>query len=276
MREALAPVAWPGQTPAALSLTFDVDGESSVLGDPQHNDPARLTSLSEGRFGLGTGLERVIAALKESDVRATFFIPGLVLDSAAEEVAAIIDGGHEIGHHGYHHLQPHLIDAELQRSEVDQGLEALARHSIIPKGYRSPAWQLTPVTRDLLHERGFLYDSSLMEDDRPYREVWGDGRSFMEFPPHWSLDDVPYFRYTVETGGNLSQPYYVLEIWKLELERAVAEGRHVVLTMHPEVIGRASRMVVLEGILAWARANGMWIAPLHSVAEVFADAEARS
>ena len=43
----------------------------------------------------------------------------------------------------------------------------------------------------LLDERGFVYDSSLMGNDIPYK-VDADGSDIVEIPIHWELDDVPY------------------------------------------------------------------------------------
>ena len=58
------------------------------------------------------------------------------------------------------------------------------------RGYRSPAWELSEHSLALLRDRNFLYDSSLMGDDRPYAL----GNGLVEIPVHWALDDYPYFQ----------------------------------------------------------------------------------
>ena len=75
------------------------------------------------------------------------------------------------------------------------GLTALGKLGVRPDGYRSPGWELTPETLELLGELGFCYDASLMADDRPYW-VSSGGQPLLELPGHWSLCDWPYFGWT--------------------------------------------------------------------------------
>ncbi len=37
-----------------------------------------------------------------------------------------------------------------------------------PAGYRAPAWDLTPLTLDLVRQHGMIYSSNLMDDVFPY------------------------------------------------------------------------------------------------------------
>ena len=106
---------------------------------------------------------------------------------------AILEDGHEVGHHGYIHLRSDKVSPAEQREEIEKGFAALeAAGAPRPRGYRSPAWELTPETFALLVEYGFAYDSQLMGDDRPYVEEH-DGLRLLELPVHWSLDDWPRF-----------------------------------------------------------------------------------
>src|SRR5262249_56046196 len=97
------------------------------------------------------------------------------------------------------------------------------------RGYRSPSWDLSESTVDLLLAHGFLYDSSLMGADYwPYRARRGDhvelGQPFgrgeetalIEMPISWSLDDFPHFEFvrtatTVLPG--LQSARAVMENW---------------------------------------------------------------
>ena len=105
-------------------------------------------------------------------------------------------------------------------------------------GYRAPAWQMTATTFALLGERGFVYDSSMMGDDRPYREHVGD-TTLVEIPVHWGLDDYPHFGSVEDDLGPMRDPREVFEIWWIEVESAIAERRTTSFCFHPEVIGRA-------------------------------------
>jgi peptidoglycan/xylan/chitin deacetylase (PgdA/CDA1 family) len=258
---------WPEGARVAVSLTFDVDAESGFLGDsPDY--ARRLSSLSEGRFGVKRGVPRILALLAKHGLRATFFVPGHTAASHPGVVADILEAGHEIGHHGHLHLRSDKVSADEQRREIEQGFEALAAAgSPRPTGYRSPAWELTPETFELLVEHELAYDSSCMGDDRPYIESW-EGRELLELPVHWSLDDWPRFGWSIDLGGNVGAAAELYDSWITEYRVARAEGRHVVFTMHPEVIGRAYRFSVLERLVAEMVGDGdVWCAPLHDVAE---------
>jgi peptidoglycan/xylan/chitin deacetylase (PgdA/CDA1 family) len=228
---------WPGGAEVAVSLTFDVDGDPTWLGaGPEFR--ARLSTLSQARYGLVRGLPRILDLLDSRSIPATFYVPGATALAYPAAVRAIVAAGHEIGHHGHDHLRPDFTDARGQRDEIERGLTALADVvGQVPRGYRAPYAELTPETFELLVEHGFDYDSSCMGDDRPYVEECGD-LSILELPLHWSLDDAPYFMFMHGSGGLLRDPAEVLDIWFAEFERAVLERRHATFVMHPEVIGR--------------------------------------
>src|SRR5215469_7472385 len=257
---------WPGDHRVAVSLTFDVDAESGFLGDGQQYE-RRLTTLSEGRFGVTRGLPRILDMLRRHGASATFFVPGYTAQLHPQAVAAIVAAGHEVGHHGHMHLRNDLVSADEQRQEIELGLAALAAAGAPrPVGYRSPAWEMTPETFNLLIEHGFDYDSSCMGDDRPYLESW-DGGAILELPVHWSLDDWPRFGWSIDHGGNVADTAELLESWHAEFRAARDEGRLVTYTMHPEVIGRAYRLAQLERLIERIAETGdVWFATLGDVA----------
>ena len=96
-------------------------------------------------------------------------------------------------------------------------------------------------------ELDFLYDSSLMADDRPY-ELMADGKAtgMVELPVQWILDDAPLFN---PLGQRYASPREVLQVWKDEFDVAYDEGTVFVLTMHPHYIGHRSRIVVLRELI---------------------------
>ena len=217
----------------SYSVTVDVDGPAGLACRPGGPWDGRLTSRSEHEY-VWRGLERVLGVLERFGARATFYVPGTTVEQDPAVFREIAAAGHEIGHHGYRHLPTHELDETGERDELERGIDALARIGVAPRGYRSPGWELTPTTLDLLPRLGFAWDSSLMGDERPYR-VGG----LVELPVHWRLDDVPYFM-------RHADPRDVLRIWTAEHDRA--EG-HLTFTIHPEVTGRGLWMVLLEGLL---------------------------
>jgi peptidoglycan/xylan/chitin deacetylase (PgdA/CDA1 family) len=216
---------------AALAITVDVDGEAGLPDGYAH----RLTSRSERTYGLTCGLPRILDLL---DVSATFYVPGVTALTHPAEIAAILERGHELGHHGHMHRRPDELTGDEQRAELEDGLAALP---VRPRGYRAPGWELTPTTLALLGELGFEWDSSLMGHDEPYTLSGG----IVELPVHWSLDDAPYFAACPAGTG-------LWETWRRALERAAAESRPLTLTLHPEILGR--RIEILERTLELAAA----------------------
>ena len=94
--------------------------------------------------------------------------------SHPDAIREIARSGHEIGHHGYLHERPDTLSPEQERAVLEKGLEAIERVvGVRTVGYRSPSWEITPTTLELLRTFGFLYDSSGMGDDQPYVERSG-------------------------------------------------------------------------------------------------------
>jgi peptidoglycan-N-acetylglucosamine deacetylase len=267
MSDSLNVPPWPDGAPVAVALTFDVDAECGWLAEGGEY-AKRLTTLSEARFGVVRGLPRILDVLDGAGVAGTFYVPGDTAERHTEKLSGLLDSPHEIGHHGHLHLRSDKVSPDDQRREIEQGLEALVRHlGVRPRGYRSPSWEMTPETFDLLIEHGFAYDSSMMGDDRAYLERGGDG-AILELPVHWSLDDWPYFAWTLETEGNLASPGRVLDIWMREFENALAEGRLMTITMHPEMIGRGYRIDVLRRFIEGSREKAeVWFATHGQIAD---------
>jgi peptidoglycan-N-acetylglucosamine deacetylase len=246
---------------STICLSFDFDALSVWFGYRQ----ATPAMLQRGEYGARVGIYRVLNLLQHYRLPATFFVPGHTIDSFPEAVAAILQAEHEIAHHSYAHTDPSEQTADEERQDMERALESMAKVGVKPSGYRSPSADISPVTLSLLEEYGFLYDSSLMADDfRPYHPRLGDqvdrelplskGREsrLWELPISFELDDWVHFQFNFEPYENgTSAPSKVLEIWKSELDwmQAHIDGGLLALTMHPQVIGRAHRIQMLENFL---------------------------
>jgi peptidoglycan-N-acetylglucosamine deacetylase len=264
----MAPFAWPDGHRAALSLTFDVDAESAVLAvDPVY--ARRLSTMSHQRYGPRVGVPRILRMLERTGVRATFFVPGLTADLHPQMVEAVLAAGHELGHHGHSHVPYHRMTDDEQRRDIDRAFQALERVSgMRPEGFRAPWWELMNSTPAILSEFGFAWDSSLMDDDRPY--LLDTGTSVLaELPVHWMLDDWEQYAFLPEPhiGAVIESPAKVLDLWGGELEALAGEGGLMVHTSHPFLSGRASRVATLERVVERARElGGIWIASAGEIA----------
>ena len=252
---------------ATVCLSFDFDAISVWIGPRGATSPS---AISRGEYGV-LGVERVLKVLADRDIAATFYIPGHTVETYPRSVESILAAGHEVGHHGYLHENPAALSSkDEERRILERGLKALTDVAQLkPTGYRSPSWDNSPHTIELLLEYGFRYESSLMahdfvpywcrigdqaESDGPY--VFGREVDLVEVPVSWVLDDFPHFEF-VRSGGalfpGLSAGSKVEEIWRDEFSfmyRGYVDGIYT-LTMHPEIIGRGHRILMLERLIDW-------------------------
>ncbi len=244
-------------------LTFDFDAVSGVIAQGMRSP----TPISRGEFGL-VGAERILALLARHDIPATWFIPGHTIETYPAMSARIADAGHEIGHHGWTHMTPVTMSRDEEEAGLERGSEAIARLcGRKPRGYRSPAWDLSENTVELLVSRGFLYESSMMGNDyTPYFARTGDvialeepmrfgpETSLVEMPISWTLDDYPHFEF-VQTKRYRLQGLMpaggVLQNWEDDFAYMTRTMDWGVLTYtcHPFVIGRGHRMMMLERLI---------------------------
>ncbi|MCJ8140853.1 polysaccharide deacetylase family protein [Falsirhodobacter halotolerans] len=261
---------WPEGFTSAMFLSFDVDAESVwTAKDPDHFD--RLVTMSFGGFEARVGTPRLLEMLDRLDLKATFFITGWTLDAHPAMCEAILAAGHEIGHHGYHHLLPDPGSDRLIE-EVEAGLDALKRRlGVVPKGYRAPSGEFCEELRVALAERGFLYTSSFRDDVRPYRHVLEDGRAgTIELPVTASYDDWMLGLSARFSPRPIFPKEHVLSIWKDELDETRDWGAMVTTVLHPQCSGRPMRLRLLREFLTYARScPDLWIATGEEIAGNF-------
>ena len=260
---------WPGDIQCVVMLGFDVDGVSSWL----HRDPnfAQLPSLmSMAEYGPSVATPRILDMLDSHSIKASFYVPGYVAETHVEMVKEISRRGHEIAHHGYLHEQPTALSLAQEIEALDRGLQALAEVAgVRPIGYRAPMWDLSWRTPELLLERGFLYDSSLMDADHPYELAVGEG-SVVEIPIQWALDDWEQYCYLPDIAGSglIESPRKAREMWQLEFDALRAAGACWVLTNHPFLSGRASRAAELGDLMRYVVGHDdVWTTSLGTIAE---------
>ncbi|HEX6679948.1 MAG TPA: polysaccharide deacetylase [Gaiellaceae bacterium] len=250
-------MAWLGSSAALAILSFDVDAESPILAEGRRYASHPMV-MSHQAYGPLVGVPRILALLEEYSLPATFFVPGLTAERYPETVERIAAAGHEVGHHGYSHLSPVRLDEAGERSDFERGLAALDRVGVRPEGYRTPSWEASERTFDLLAEHGLVYDSTLMDDDRPYVLETAHG-PLVELPPHWALDDWNQYMYLPDPRsgpGTVQPPARAVEVWRAELDGMRRHGCLFCLTMHPFLSGRPGRIEALRSLIEHALVAG--------------------
>lgn len=244
---------WPNGKQAAVTWSFDVDAESPVLRDLAGSH-RRLATLSHQMFGPRVGVPRFLDILERHGQRATFFVPGYTAERYPDMVREIIDGGHAVGHHGYLHEQLRDMTPAQEAALIDRGLDALAAVGVDrPRGFRAPLGEMSFHTPPMLADRGFEYDTSLMDQDRPYMLDVGDGsnRTLVELPFHWSTDDWEQYAWMpgYDDGRPIETTSKVHELWWTDIEAHIRYGGMFNLVNHPFISGRAARAVAMEEML---------------------------
>lgn len=263
------PISWPPGVRAAACLTFDMDAEAAVL-TADISALHRMSPMSHQSYGPLVGVPRILALLKRHDLRATFFVPGYSAHRYPDVVRAVAEAGHEIAHHSYFHENTIGMDAKTEGDMLDLGLRALREVAgVRPEGYRAPMWEMNFHTPALLAERGFRYDSSLMDSDHPYVLDVDGSATLAEVPVSWGLDDWEQYAFLpgLIGSGVIESPAKALEIWTLELEAMHRLGAAFVLCCHPFLSGRPSRAEALDRLIERMKAlDGLWITTVGEVA----------
>ncbi|MCP5074096.1 MAG: polysaccharide deacetylase [Rhodobacteraceae bacterium] len=262
------PVPWPNGAQCACCISFDMDADSLIHIARPEDSYNRLYPISMGRYGPTVAVPRILDTYARLGIKQSFFIPGWCLEQYPQTVEQILEGGHEIGHHGWIHEDPVATSGD-QREFIEKALSAHRRIcGSNPRGYRAPVYNVTQEVVDLLIEHNFLYDSSLMADDIPYLMKTSAGE-LLELPVHWGTDDWPPFAHYDEIGYMMpvrSPSAGLAGFWE-EFEAQYEAGGFFMLIVHPFLTGRLARWRLVEKWLEGTLAKrNVWFAPLEEIA----------
>jgi peptidoglycan/xylan/chitin deacetylase (PgdA/CDA1 family) len=262
-----------GKNRAAAAFTFDLDADELWrVREEADSDWGKPAIKTRGEFGPKVAVPRILRLFDRYDQKCTFHIPGKVAESWPETVQRIYEDGHEIAHHGYTHVGPRDLSKEKEEEEFKKALDIF--NDLIgetPIGYRNPGGGMSKHTMGLLSEYGFIYDSSRKDLDIPYFHPKSMDQ-IVEIPNSYYLDDFVYFGYnmgpTLNFQAGITPTDSVFDSWKRELDGIYNEKSMFMLTMHPQVIGRAGRMQALEELLQQAvEKNDMWVTTSKKIAQ---------
>jgi peptidoglycan/xylan/chitin deacetylase (PgdA/CDA1 family) len=268
----------------SICLSFDFDAISVWAGPRRTKSPPLI---ARGEFG-NIGAARLVDLLEEHQIPSTWFIPGHTIDTYPDICRRIAAAGHEIGYHGYCHEAPSSKRDEYDELNIlERSIACIERISAnAPVGHRLPGGN--PGTRwvNMLLEHGFSYDSSMaphdfeptymrlgdiVRTDGPHE--FGNEVDLVILPFDWILDDWPYFNYEPQGGRQrLRSPNDVYDVWAAEFDYLYnkLESGVYVLTMHPQCIGKGSRMLMLERLIEhFKNHDGVRFQTMVEVAEAF-------
>ncbi|MCH6472397.1 polysaccharide deacetylase family protein [Sinomonas terrae] len=258
-----------------VAFGVDVDAVAGMLGSYGGEDSP--CDISRGLFAGEVGGPRLLRLFEKYSLPATWFVPGHSIETFPDLTRMIVDAGHEIGVHGYSHENPIAMNRKQETAILDRSIELIEKVSgRRPTGYVAPWWEFSPVTNEILLERGIKYDHSLMHRDfEPYyvrvgdswkkidytqdAEAWmeplvrGEETDLVEIPANWYLDDLPpmmFIKASPNSHGFVS-PRDIEQMWRDQFDWVYREMDQAAFTMtiHPDVSGRPQVLLMLERLI---------------------------
>ncbi len=203
--------------------------------------------FSYGRYGLREGLPRLIDALGEVGVKATFYAPVDDLARHGEVIRTVMDAGHGIAVRG-------RIDRGAGPEQLTNALgeerEAMRRLTgQMPGGWRAVDGIVNRHTLPVLAQLGYAWDSSFCDDDLPYVVSSASGVRLVELPTFDYLSDAPFYaqRHTHAR---------VAKAWREEADALYCARGYVHVTLHTRGdtgSSRLPRVDVVSDLLRWMK-----------------------
>ncbi|MEO6943343.1 MAG: polysaccharide deacetylase [Lacisediminihabitans sp.] len=258
-----------------VAFGVDVDAVAGWLGSyGGENSP---DDISRGMFAGEVGVPRLLRLFERHDLRTTWFIPGHSIETFPDETRMVVDGGHEVGVHGYSHENPIAMTRDQESAILDRCIGLIEGVTgVRPTGAVAPWWEFSPATAELLLERGIKYDHSLMHNDfSPYyvrvgdswtnidysqpADTWmkplvrGQETSLVEIPANWYLDDLPPMMFIKSSPNShgFVNPRHLEQMWRDQFDWVYREMDSAAFTMtiHPDVSGRPQVLLMLERLI---------------------------
>ena len=188
-------------------------------------------------------LNDILDLLRDHQAKATFFFLGWLLERHPELAQIIIQEGHEIGYHGYHHLELSMQSRDEFRRNIDR-FQKLTDSLSIPEpiGFRAPSFSVTSGTKWVVDEivsLGYKYDSSVYPMFRhrygipcaplsPF-ELEGEKSSILELP----LASIRLLGVKLPAAGGAYMRFYPGAFHRMIIRSLSRSGRIPVLYFHP-------------------------------------------
>jgi polysaccharide deacetylase family protein (PEP-CTERM system associated) len=191
-----------------------------------------------------TNTDRVLATLDAHDVKATFFVQGMVADAFPALVRRLVAEGHDVQSHGYSHrsllgMTPPMLRDELNMARIANEDAAGVRMTM----FRAPDFSIAREnlwTLELIAEAGFEVDSSIfpLRTRRYGIEGWAPGPTEVALSNGRSLVEAPVSvlslgRVRLPVGGGGYFRVTPLPVLASALRRVIREGRPAIIYCHP-------------------------------------------
>jgi allantoinase len=212
---------------------------SPPMGSPLQPD---VPNWSWHEYGMRVGFWRLLEALSDRKMKATFALNGATCRMYEEVCTAALNAGWEFMGHGLVQRPMHKVEDQL--ASIKETMEEIRRFTgRAPRGWESPGLTETDDTLDYLAEAGIEYVADWVLDDQPVALKSSKGR----------ITSVPY---TVELNDvviSAVQQHSSDEMLKrgiAQFDRLYKDGlktpRVMAISVHPYLSGVPHRIGYLE------------------------------
>ncbi|SEC81379.1 polysaccharide deacetylase [Paenibacillus sp. GP183] len=280
-----------------VAYGVDVDAVAGWLGSYGGEDSP--DDITRGLFAGEIGTPRLLKLFEKYNLKTTWFIPGHSIETFPEQTKMVVEGGHEIGIHGYSHENPIAMTSQQEETVLIKCIDLIEKVSgRRPTGYVAPWWEFSNITNELLLKYGIKYDHSLMHNDfHPYyvrvgdswtnidyeqsAEAWmkplvrGKETHLIEIPANWYTDDLPPMMFIKKSPNShgFVNPRDIEQMWKDQFDWVYREYDYAVftITIHPDVSGRPQVLLMHERLIEYINSHeGVRWATFDEIADDFA------
>lgn len=275
------PLVWPGGKRVALSIVVCVEYYELQPPDDAFIPPnvpggfgrapyPDVRAFSQREYGNRVGIFRVMDALDKHGMRATAAVDAVIAAKYPYLIEQFRNRNWEIAAHGYSltRVISNKMPEEQERNYIRSSLDAVEKAcGAKPNGWHGPEYGESERTPALLAEFGVKYVLDWPNDEQPYLMSTPSG-SIVSMPMALELDDVITHYHRRISLARWRQA--VAEALDQLLADGAASGRHLVLALHPWLIGHPHRIGYLEDVLADAhKRTDLWITTAGEVADFY-------
>lgn len=248
---------WPDGARLVISLSMQLEagaqpeqGASSPFPpiDPKYPD---LPAATWYAYGIKEGIPRLLELFERKHVKVTSHMVGQAVDRHPRLAREIVERGHEAAAHGQTWTPQFSMTPEEERASYEANVRSIERATgTRPVGFNAFWLRGTPRTLEILQGLGFTYHIDDVSRDEPFL-IPVNGKPFAVVPYTLHLNDIVQFE-----GRNASAESFGREL-KDEFDVLYAEAatrrRMMSISTHDRIMGRPSRVKVLEEFITYAQ-----------------------
>jgi peptidoglycan/xylan/chitin deacetylase (PgdA/CDA1 family) len=230
-----------------------------------------VRAFSQREYGNRVGIFRIIEALRARQMPATAAVDANVAWRYPAIVAEMKAAGFEIAAHGIAVTQTisSRMSETQERAYIAEALAAVEQTAgERPRGWHGPEYGESLRTPALLAESGMRYLLDWPNDEQPYFMETPAGK-IVSIPVALELDDVVSCHHRRLSPARWARGVREA-LDRLCADAAQGAARHLVLNLHPWLIGQPHRIGFLEEVLDDVKSRSeVWVTTAGEVAEAF-------